>query len=119
MPCLQHLCPSGKAESLLTAKRDSPGRDVPVPIPWYRPDSKHAQGLVPAEGNLLKPAKWASQITFSSEYRAPGRELLIAGSGAVCQQAFRQEVESHSCLLSIMIRKGGEKKMLLYFIKLL
>lgn len=82
----------------------------PVPIPWYGTDSKHAQGLVPAEGNLLKPAKWASQITFSSEYRAPGRELLIAGSGAVCQQAFRQEVESHSCLLSIMIRKGREKK---------
>lgn len=55
-------------------------------------------------------------MTFSYEHRAAGRELLIAGRGGECQQAFRQEVKSRSCLLCIRERKKG--KMFLHFIKL-
>lgn len=103
-------------------KRHCPGKDVPCLHPSVQVGSRAAPGPrcseprwhCGEEGKLSKPDKWLSWMTFFLEHRAPGRELLIAGSRAECQQPFRQEAESCSCLLCIRERKKGKNVITLY-----
>lgn len=112
---LQRPCPSGHKETVLE-------ETSPVSIPQYRLDPEQPLGLTASEPHwhcgeerkLSKPNKQPSWMTFSFENRAPGGELLIAGSRAECQQAFSQKVESHSCLLCIKKRKKEKNVITLY-----
>lgn len=63
--------------------------------------------------NLWKLDEWASSMAFSFEHSASGADLLITGSSTECQQASRQEVKSHSCILSTI--KTQEKNVITHY----